>query len=190
MAIPHDDIAALVKSNPGQMTAEEYARVYEEIERTAPGRIMVFGAGRDTFLWLRANQDGETFVVDDSPKWLSVAQQAHDAGARGSMHAIHVKYATRLAQWRTHVGHEYTLMMPELADIGRPSIDVTLVDGPHGEGPHAAGRMASIYMASELTRPGGTVLVHDMHRRVEQFFGTRLLGVEKELVHHLGVWRV
>lgn len=194
MTIPMDDIQALVKRNPGQMTEPEYARVYEEIEAVAPGVIVVFGAGRDTFLWARANRGGMTWVVDDSTKWLEAAWRS--MGVEGDQlppggerfNAVEVKYKTKLAEWEKWLDAD--LSMPDLCPyaVHPQTCDLVLVDGPQGEGPKVPGRMQPIYMASVLTKPGGAVLVHDMHRSVERQFTARFLGKPAGMVHHLGIW--
>lgn len=186
--IPHDEIRALVARNRGQMTAEEYARVYDEIERVAPARVIIFGAGRDTFLWVRANTGGETHVVDDSKRWLMEAQHSPELDLLQRHFTVYrVRYTTRLEDWRALLDAD--LPMPELGGLAPRSFDLALVDGPHGEGPQVPGRMQPIFMAAVLVRPGGTVLVHDVHRKCERLTAEARFGRMEARVKKLGVWR-
>ena len=69
-------IRALVESNPGQATVEEYTLVYRVLAERAPCRMLVFGVGRDSQLWLDANRGGTTVFLEDVRAWAAFARQA------------------------------------------------------------------------------------------------------------------
>lgn len=180
--LPLPEIRALVGRNPGQMTVSEYVQVYREIIDVRPARIVIFGAGRDTSLWARANSGGETVVVEDDPRWLRLAQEETSMPITPYL----VAYRTDVGDWRTY--DDQQLELASLAPLRR-SAALVLVDAPLGDRPGHPGRMQSVFMAASIVRRGGTVLVHDMHREVEQVSAERYLGPRDALVHRLGVWR-
>jgi hypothetical protein len=66
-------VRALVESNPGQATEEEYAAVRDAIMNRAPCNVLVFGFGLDAPLWLAANPEGRTTFLESDPGWLARA---------------------------------------------------------------------------------------------------------------------
>lgn len=186
MRDPEPEIRALVQRNRGQMTADEYRAMFDEIQSRAPSRVVIFGCGRDSFLWSMANVGGETLFLEHDMRWIASAEG--DCKARGQpFQCALVKYTTTLADWAELIDKHEMLEVPFIRQFA--PADVVLVDGPQGEGPRAHGRMQSIFMASQIRAPGGTVCVHDMHRRVETVYGERYLGKISERVGKLGIWR-
>ncbi len=182
----YDDLRDLVTSNPGQGTLEEYLHLYRTIEGAAPGRVLVFGVGKDSRFWIAANQGGATTFVEHEPEWIRMTRE-HVPG----IEIIQVSYETRRTQWRALLERRDKLFMEDLPDhILATDWDVIFVDSPQGGSRKRPGRMKSIYTASVLARRSTDVqvLVHDCHREVEQSYSDRYLGPER-IVRQVGSLR-
>lgn len=167
----------LVVRNPGQMTVDEYGEIATEIENRRGTNVLVFGCGRDSPLWVRANQPGRTVFVESSPIWATRAHKniQNEGLVLGISKIKIVTYKTQLANWKADL--ETDLTLPGLDSF--PKLwDVIIVDAPVGQGRGAPGRLQSIYEASRRCAPGGVVFVHDMSRLVEME-ATRVLLVER-----------
>ena len=160
-----EEIRALVESNPGQASFEEYMLVHDLIMSKAPCNVLVFGVGRDSSLWIHANAGGTTVFLENSPKWTDYARE-HAPG--GVVHDV--RYRTLRALWpllRFTGRHLYLRDLP--TDVEERDWDVILVDSPNGDAWYQPGRMKSIYTAAVLGRQAGTdVLVHDCNCTVER----------------------
>lgn len=152
------DAFAAVARTPGQMTAEQYFRVAVEILQRAPCRLLIFGGGRDTQLWVRANRGGRTLVLEDNPEWRSVAG---NAGAE----VLSIRYTTRTADG-------FLTRCPAAEGVptavDSASWDVVLVDGPAGWNSQSPGRQQSILLASRAVASDGVVFLHDAQRDMER----------------------
>lgn len=159
-------IRALVERNPDQCTIAEYTHIRDTIRERAPGRVLVFGVGRDTPLWMDANRGGTTVFLENLPRWVEhTRREVPDA------EVLHVEYDTRRFQWRWLLKRPERLMMDLPADVLDTPWDVVFVDAPKGKSWRSPGRMKSIYTASVLAKPGeGHVLVHDCNRKVERTY--------------------
>lgn len=184
----HEAIRKLVEHNPGQATFDEYRVVYDVLVDRAPCRMLVFGVGRDSELWLDANEGGTTVFLENARKWADFARQSIPGIV------IHtVRYPTLRILWPLLRRVESLLLMRDLPEsVSSEAWDVILVDAPRGTRWYRAGRMMSVYTASVLARrPGSTdVFVHDCHRKVEaescdQFLGReRLVGQAGSMRHY------
>lgn len=170
-------IRELVASNPGQATVEEYLLVNGVLSQRAPCRLLVFGVGRDSPLWLDVNRGGTTVFLEDVREWAAFARKAtpgivvHD-----------VSYGlTRRFMWRWLRHSPERLMMHDLpADVRSTPWDVILVDAPRGTRWSAPGRMKSVYTAAQLgAKAGADVFVHDCHRAVERESADQFLTPER-----------
>jgi hypothetical protein len=182
---PTQAIEDLVARNPCQMSVEEYCVVWDEIARKRPCRLLVFGCGNDSGLWLRANHGGHTTFIEHNREWAEKTAKNLAALPLECDFAIKVvNYWTMLHQWRWLLGHHrYLLLAIE------NHWDIVLVDGPPGIGWRAQGRMRSIYTASRVASSCATIMVHDMEREVEQVYTARYLGAPTREIHKLAVWR-
>ncbi|MDH3271371.1 MAG: hypothetical protein OEN56_08575 [Gemmatimonadota bacterium] len=178
-------IRELVRQNPGQATFEEYKLVYDVVVARAPCNLLVFGVGRDSALWLTANQDGRTVFLEDVAEWAGFARNEVPG-----IDVREVRYGTLRIFWHLLKYAPSTLMMNDLPDdVATAGWDVILVDAPRGTRWYRPGRMKSIYTASVLgRRAGADVLVHDCHRRVEREASDRFLGADR-CVDHAGSMR-
>lgn len=153
------------------MTEPQYARVVEEIERRAPCRVLVFGAGHDTARYVAANRGGRTVVLEDLQEWLAVAREA---GAE----TYAVRYTTRLAD-----GPRPDVVALEVpASVAYDRFDVVLIDGPDGLRADAPGRQQPAALAARLVAPGGVILAHDSQPGADADCYARHLGLPGETV--------
>jgi glucuronoxylan 4-O-methyltransferase len=181
----YDDIRSLVESNPGQGTFEEYAYILDAILAKGPCNLLIFGVGRDSHLWQRANEGGRTVFVEHEAEWIAETRRRLPG-----VEVIEVKYWTRRWQWPLligldRVGLDRLLSMRDLPEsVMNQRWDVIFVDSPQGGHDQRPGRMQSIYTASVLARKSAPVdfLAHDCNRKVEAMFCDRFLRHET-LVH-------
>lgn len=179
-------IRALVTSNPGQATFQEYKLVHDLVRSRAPCSMLVFGVGRDSRLWLDANAGGRTVFVEDVPEWARFAREAvpgivvHDVGYG----------LARRFMWPILRHFERALYLSKLPDdVRERNWDVILVDAPRGTRWYRPGRMKSVYTASVLGGTSGAdVFVHDCHRAVERESADQFLRPER-LVAQAGSMR-
>ncbi|MFW6200769.1 MAG: hypothetical protein ACOC8K_09350 [Gemmatimonadota bacterium] len=173
--IERDDLEKLVRRNPGQGTVDEYARIVEVVRKRVPGKVLVFGVGRDSEIWIRANEGGETVFLENEAEWIRMAREKNP-GAR-----IHqVEYDTRRFLWRWYLHREERLFMNDLpGEVLHTDWDVIFVDSPQGQSWKRPGRMKSIYTAGRLARTSAgevDVLIHDCDRTVERVYSDTYLG--------------
>lgn len=160
-------IAELVAKNPGQATVEEYSLVYRTLAQKVPCRLLVFGVGRDTPLWLDVNRGGITVFLEDVKKWADFAREASPGST-----VYCVKYGlTRRFMWpllkRLPADRLQLRGLPE--EVRNTDWDVILVDAPRGTNWKSPGRMKSVYTAAVLAAKScADVFVHDCHRKVER----------------------
>jgi len=133
------------------MTPAQYFRIASELLSRRPCRCLLFGAGRDTELFVRTNSGGRTVVLEQDDRWIA-ANQGLDC------EFVNVNYSTRIDRGLEKPCPPLTGVPAWLMD---EEWDVILVDAPHGFAPHLPGRQQSIYLASLLARPGTTLFVHD-----------------------------
>ena len=147
---------------------------------------MVFGVGRDSGLWLRANAGGMSLFLEDVPEWASFARSAVEGIV---VHDIRYGVARRF-MWPFLRHFERSLFLSNLPrDVVETPWDIILVDAPRGTRWYRAGRMKSVYTASVLAaRTSGDVFVHDCHRRVERESCDQFLGANR-LVAQAGSMR-
>jgi hypothetical protein len=164
-------VRSLIDRNPGQGTFEEYMRVLEVIRARAPAKVLVFGVGKDSQLWSRANQGGRTVFVEHEAEWIArTREQVSEA------EFVQVRYGTARWQWPLLLHLPWLLRMRDLpASVVDERWDVIFVDSPQGGHAQRPGRMMSLVTASLLARrsPRVDVLAHDCDRRVERVYCDR-----------------
>jgi len=166
---------------PIQLSTEEVEAVVDAIACWPGCRLLVFGTGYDTPLWLELNRGGRTAFIEDDPEWIETATRiCPDA----ETHLV--AYPTVLSQWpQLLLDPERTFIALPAAVTGEPW-DVILVDAPSGNlksywaahGHEPPGRSCSIAAARRLIRPGGDVFVHDCERPAEAAFARKYFGPE------------
>lgn len=163
-----EEIVRSVYDPAMQISPAQVEAIGSAILARSPGcRLLVFGLGRDTPLWLAFNREGETLLVEDDPAFLASAP----AGAR----------IERL-DFRSHttVGASFARSLADLDRVDMPGSlaatwDVILVDGPAGYHMDDPGRALPIRWASRVMGPGTHVFVDDYNRPLERHFADLLL---------------
>ena len=137
--------------------------------RLQPGNFLVFGAGNDSLFWATLNRGHATVFLENDPGWLDLVQkQGQD------LVLYSVRYTCRLEEMRVPEGVPPPPL--ELPDQVRGQLWATiLVDAPQGWG-DGPGRLQSIFEASRLVAPGGTIFVHDCDREGERYLVGRYLN--------------
>ena len=166
---------------PIQLSTEEVESIVDAIACWPGCRLLVFGTGYDTPLWLVLNRGGRTAFIEDDPDWIETATRAcPDA-------EIHrVAYPTVLSQWPLLLQNPERTFIELPAAVTAERWDVILVDAPSGNlksfwaahGREPPGRPCSIAAARRLIRPGGDVFVHDCERPSEDAFARKYFGLE------------
>ncbi len=162
-----------------QMEAPEILAVLRAIRQ--PMNLLVFGAGNDSILWHWANLEGRVTFLEDDPLWL---KRIHEE--RPGLELCPVTYKTSVSEWRELIDRPKKLELNIPADIRETAWDIVLVDGPAGYAPDKPGRMKSIFEASRLVKPGGSVFIHDSEREVEKNYGEKYLGKENIVQEVIG----
>ena len=149
----------------GQMSPGQYFRVVMELLERGPCNLLVFGAGRDTELYVRANAGGRTAVLERHAAWIDQVRHL-------DCQIVPVTYTTRLGDGPL----EHCPLPGGLpAWLLEEKWDVILIDAPEGNRGDTPGRQQSIFLASQLARPGATIFLHDYDRPAEQALAGRYL---------------
>lgn len=154
------------------MQPPQYFRIVSEIISHGRCRLLVFGAGKDTELYVRANPQGQTVVVEHQQKWIDRIEHL-------ACEPIFVSYTSQLGEGLTDYCHLPTGLSEELL---REGWDVILVDSPEGYAPRFPGRQQSLYAATIASHRGTTVFVHDYERPLEHMAAQRYLGSPRETI--------
>lgn len=168
-------ISNLVKSNPGQLSFKEYSHIAETIQDKSPCNILVFGVGKDSFLWNNLNKHGLTLFIEDNAQWLKLVKKELPF-----IKAHFFTYKTVLKDWQmllNNGNYESTLLMDLPSEITYKKWDIIFVDAPGGYSPKTPGRMQSIYTASVLAKKNNNshVFVHDCNRPAEKAYCDKFL---------------
>lgn len=142
-------------------------------------RLLVFGLGRDWKLW-EALGPPETHFLEHEPDRI-------EAAGSGARHVHRVSYSSRAEDGWNAAGDPVDLGLPQA--VKEVDWDVVVVDGPPGSARGTPGRSQSLRAAAGLVRPGGTVVVHDLDRELEQRVSSRWLGTPMRCVGRSGVFR-
>jgi glucuronoxylan 4-O-methyltransferase len=184
--VSDDAIQALVASNPGQATFAEYKLVYDTLAARAPCKMLVFGVGRDSPLWMTTNAPGRTVFLENKERWVNVARELSPGI---EVHRVRYPTLQGLAPVLRYVPRFLrTWGIPQ--DVWKTAWDVILVDAPRGTRWYKPGRAMSVYTASLLARraPGCDVFVHDTNRETERNASDWFLGANC-LVEQAGTMR-
>lgn len=176
-------LTRFVADNPGQGTVEEYRYLYDLIVERAPCRLLIFGVGKDSKMWVAANAGGTTEFVEHELEWIGMTRKQIPGVI------VHeVTYKTKRKHWKKMLDRTDDLLMQDLpASVTDTAWDIIYVDSPQGGNDRRPGRMKSIYTASRIAARGKQtdVVLHDCDREVERVYGDKYLG-EDNLVAHVG----
>ena len=176
--IAKSDFRELVGTNSYNCSLNEYQYIGGLIQQHSPGNVLVFGVGYDSSYWIRFNQGGTTWFLEDNPEWANrIQNQIPDIQVKM------VTYPTKRRQWRRIMNQPERLCM-NLSDIV-PELywDVIFIDAPIGSNGGTPGRMQSIYSASKLKYRH--ILVHDCNRTVERKYFKKFIGEPDHIIDKL-----
>lgn len=170
-------VRELGKVSEQQMSTQQYLYIADLIERRGGCRLIVFGVGGDSPIWLHANRKGETVFIEDSDVYASLARD------RSKGIVVHeVSYKTKVRNLRAEaddVDANLWDFMP-LAVSSTPW-DVVLIDAPIGFGRENPGRLQPVWWASRMAaRAFGhniDVFLHDHDREAERFLGREMFTI-------------
>ena len=168
----------LVSLNPGNGSVSEYRYLGSLIQKYSPGNVLIFSVGKDSSLWMKLNQHGNTLFLEDVRKWIRFSRKISP-----EINIIKVNYSTRRRNWRKLLGQEKKLQMRLPYYVKNTVWDIVFVDGPRGYNDKVPGRIKSIFSAAKLkTRH---LLVHDCDREVEKVYFTEYIGAPTNIVEKL-----
>ncbi|EPS63199.1 hypothetical protein M569_11587, partial [Genlisea aurea] len=177
-----------------QQSSGEIALSVNVLKRIGPCNFLVFGLGRDSFMWAALNPRGTTLFLEEDPDWVrKVLSEAP------VLRAATVSFRTQLSEadellrhyqaepdcWpaksslRGNTSCRLALdMLPD--EVYDTEWDVIMIDAPRGYFPEAPGRMSAIYSAAVMARnrrkTGSThVFLHDVDRKVEKTYAEKFL---------------
>lgn len=166
-------IQNMKKQNKGLMSKKQYLAVAKKLNEASPCKLLVFGLGEDSYLWNKINDGGVTFFLEDSADWINKIND-------GSLMVRQIRYKTEVSM-HLEVGFDEEKLKLDLPDeVQDLEYDFIIVDAPLGHQPprpyKGPGRMSSIYTASKLLKVGGTVVIDDMGRPVEEKYAFHYFG--------------
>lgn len=173
-----DFIHQMKKQKKGLMSKKQYLAISRKLIHASPCNLLVFGLGEDSYLWDKINNDGVTIFLEDSAEWIAKTND-------GSLTVKQVKYNTEISEYPEIGFNEEKLKLDLPDEVRNLDYDFIIVDAPLGHQPprpyKGPGRMSSIYTASKLLKFGGTAVVDDMGRMVEEMYAFHYFG-KKNLV--------
>ncbi len=128
-------------------------------------KMLVFGLGYDSLMWLKAT-DGNTFFVEDNDEYINL-----NKGTIPDENII--KYSYR----DISVSKSFILTEDEIKVYSLPEklqrlgqFDVILIDGPEGYTPIKPGRLLPIYWTKKyLSKKDSIIYIDDSNRDLEKF---------------------
>ncbi len=158
-------------SNSVQLSRYQAQAIGAAILSRSPGcRLLVFGLGHDTGLWLRLNATGMTHFLETSAEWMAIVGARHADISCGIMPDFGITVRTSMALTDEQLAR---CVIPD--DIRYVEWDVILVDAPPGYEPQLPGRAVAIYWASRMADRRTHVFVDDYDRPLEAAFADRFL---------------
>lgn len=141
------------------------------IRSRSPGcRMLIFGVGNDTPLWLALNPDGETHFLESDESWIAAVREKIPDISVGRF----PDHGTTV-QGSAEMDASDLSRFPPPPHLSNSEWDVILVDGPLGYSATDPGRAISIYWASKLASDRTHVFVDDYERNIEMKFTDLLL---------------
>lgn len=172
------DFQELVNINPDNCSVEEYLYIADLIHDFSPGNVLVFGTGYDSPYWIKLNDGGHTYFLEDNHEWINYTKNE-----RPDANIITVNYHTQRKHWRKLIDQPDKLWMNLPDYIVKTNWDLIFIDAPRGSNRKTPGRMQSIYSASQLSYKH--ILVHDCNRRVERVYFNNLIGEPDHIIGKL-----
>lgn len=148
-----------------QLSTEQILKITKAIKSVKNCKVLVFGLGNDTPYWHYLSKN--TLFIEDNQEWIDIVNN------KIKVNTQIVKYKTKLADYKTldAIIDSETLLLKINGEY-----DVIIVDAPMGYATDNPGRMSSIYTASKLIKPNGTIFVHDCERPAEDIWSKKIFG--------------
>lgn len=169
-----EHIKQLVKNNPHQLSIAEYELIAKQLLTKSPCKMLIFGVGNDSELWVNLNRNGLTVFLENNTEWLNkIRKQVPQLQA----HLVHYKHTRQ--EWAELLSKldKNALLMQLPPSIFSTKWDIIFVDAPEGWSDQNPGRMTSIFTAAFLAQNSGNthVFVHDCNRSIEDIYSTIFL---------------
>jgi len=160
------------------------------LDEKGPSNFLIFGVGFDSIMWTAMNP-GRTVFLEDDELW---AERVRESAPFLEIYTVN--YSVRRREYPqsletfskqkncspsgSTVGCFLMLALPQkLLDV---SWDIIMVDAPNGGGgDNPPTRQMSIFTSAILARrnkAGAHILVHDVHREIEDVFSNKFLCPE------------
>ena len=176
--------------NKVQQKLSERSITANILDKKGPCNFLIFGVGFDSIMWTAMNP-GRTVFLEDDELW---AERVREIAPFLEIYTVNYpvrkrEYPQSLERLQKHkdcnpsgspAGCFLMLALPQkLLDV---SWDIIMVDAPNGGGgDNPPTRQMSIFTAAILARrsnEGAHVLVHDVHREIEDVFSDKFLCSE------------
>jgi hypothetical protein len=179
------DWRVALASNPGLMAMDDAAVALDIVAQCDGANVLLFGCAADAPLWIRANANGHTTVLDHAADTGACQRRLQSTTANVRLESV--AYRTKQRDWQQLRALGATelsaaLSMSLAAHVRHTSWCAIVVDAPEAYSDATPGRMQALFAASELMRAGTHVLVHDWHRAAERAFAQLLVAPRATLV--------
>jgi glycosyltransferase involved in cell wall biosynthesis len=164
-----------------QLKPEELFPIIRAILEIPDCRLLIFGCGNDSRLWELVNEGSTTVILEDKQEWI---EKIHPRLFEATIH--HVDYGPRVGDSSGMLDVDEDLLLPLPDSVRLRSWDIVIVNGPAGYDAELPRCARSIFTASRLVAPGGTVFVHDCDRPLQLAIADRYLGAERRFLSVTG----
>jgi len=175
----------------GLMSRVQYEEIAKELEPICPCNVLVFGLGRDSYLWQNLNKGGLTVFLEDDNDWISKFLNEENEECsyfifsetekqNNNLKIHHIEYKTKVEDHDLIKFDEEKLKIDLPTEVTSVGWDFIIVDGPLGHNPprpyKGPGRMSSIFSAFNLIKDNGIVVIDDFRRYVEKSYSIHYFG--------------
>tara|TARA_R110000824_G_scaffold198336_1_gene382314 strand:+ start:303 stop:875 length:573 start_codon:yes stop_codon:yes gene_type:complete len=159
----------------GLMSRVQYEEIAKELEPICPCNVLVFGLGKDSYLWQNLNKGGLTVFLEDDNDWASKFSET-------DLNIYIIQYKTKVEEHDLVRFDEEKIKIDLPAEVTSVVWDFIIVDAPLGHQPprpyKGPGRMSSIFSAYSLIKDNGIVVIDDFGRDVEKIYSKHYFGEE------------
>ena len=154
-----------------QLSAFQAQVIASAIATRSPGcRLLVFGVGNDSGLWLALNESGVNVFLETSDAWARVIAARYPGMTIQPMPTFGLTVETSAALTAADLAK-----YPPPESLRSSAWDVIVVDAPPGYSPGDPGRAVAVSWAASLAHRGTHVFVDDYDRPLEQRLADLLL---------------
>lgn len=173
-----DELIKKISKN-SLMNFDEYKYIANIV---ANKKLLVFGCGNDSELWRTICK--KVHFLEHNDKWIDKKLNDISKISYTIMMKDSVEILNNLENM--HVN----LTIKNISHLFNEDWDIVLVDSPEGYNMNAHhGRIQSIYTANLLVKNNGSIIVHDIDRKIEDMCVNKMLGSvlykDKKLGHYM-----